>query len=525
MAARGQLHRYADQIARKLQKGQPPAPSDQMIVYLDSHLEQVFDSLDGFIAQLDRPEGDALAYAYLFLLGLQLEYLRYRVDQDYDWAKQLLERFQETLVTGIREGKLSREAFGQVTSALRDAKIPPSPALVAVTEAAMEADRPASPEIGEIGSLLSDIAAQCGDDVYELCNSLGEASYAMPPELRAFLAAQMAQYSAPVIREAAALMMLDTDALVRRDVALALTHWADRITPTTLRRLITIRNWLPEDERQLVDQGAREARRKGVDCAAWQPVGPTEIHCSGIDGAGAQGFLMVSQDGTRRRLSSVLLKQGVGVVDAWAGEPTSKREVARTLDEAGAMTSMLSVSPGYLDRAVCHHLHVGLATGAVAPVGLLQVAETLGATEWRPASLDFERTLGELIERLPEEVRSPAAVDTILETSAEWGTIGEVTDSWFEEDQEVEDFLHGSRTRRSKGLAKRVLDEIIDQRRQKWVEQFLWLALWLREGPASRHLPWPQFAVLASELSRGRPLAEVPLMWDIAVRTVDVVGP
>jgi hypothetical protein len=527
MAPLVKLHRYADQIARKLQKGKPPAPTEQMVVYLDNHLEEVFDSLDGFIQQLDRerPEADALAYAYLFLLGLQLEYLRYRIDRDYDWAKQLLERFQDRLVARVRQGKLSREALSLVTAALREAKIRPSSDLVAVTEEAMGVEEPADVASGEIDSLLQEIATQCADDIFEICNSLAEAAYAMPIELRSFLAAQMAQYPSPVIREAAALMVLDADEPVRRDVALSLAQRAELLTPTGLRRLIAIRNWLPEDERQLIDRAVREARRKGIDCAPWNPVGSVEIHSSGIDGSGAQGFLIVSPEGRRRRLSSLLLKQAVGVIDAWTGDTTSKRDIARTLEDAGAMTSMMLVSRGYLDRAVCHHLHVGLTTGAVPPAGVLQVAEIVGATEWRPAELDLRETLRELTEDLPEELRTAAGVNVVLQTSALWATIGEIADSWFEDDQEVEDLLHGSRTRHTERLARRVLAEIVENRRRKWAEQFVWLALWLKEGPQPRRLPWQQFAILAREISDGRPLDEIPLMWDIALRTVDVLGP
>ena len=69
-------------------------------------------------------------------------------------------------------------------------------------------------------------------------------------------------------------------------------------------------------------------------------------------------------------------------------------------------------------------------------------------------------------------------------------------------------------------LLRRVLDEIVEPRKAKWTERFVWTALLFKEASADRALPWPQFTVLARELADGRSAAEILLMANIAFTTM-----
>ena len=153
----------------------------------------------------------------------------------------------------------------------------------------------------------------------------------------------------------------------------------------SLRRLIGMRNWCPEKERPALDAIIRAVRAKSIDCAAWPQGGARTIYASGIDGSGAQGFLIVSPVARKVQISSVLLKSGVR--DAWSAPPASEREVQSTLALPAMETSMRSVSRKYFDRILRHHLQVGLPAGALPPAGLLQVAETIGHADWQPELL------------------------------------------------------------------------------------------------------------------------------------------
>src|SRR5262249_23363752 len=94
---------------------------------------------------------------------------------------------------------------------------------------------------------------------------------------------------------------------------------------------------------------------------------------------------------------------------------------------------MLAVSRSYLDRVLSHHLALSLERGVAAPLGLLQVAETLGGVGWQPARMDFGETLARLITEIPAAMRGGTAVETVLRKGDELADLEAVAQSWFED--------------------------------------------------------------------------------------------
>jgi hypothetical protein len=58
-----------------------------------------------------------------------------------------------------------------------------------------------------------------------------------------------------------------------------------KVTQTMLRRMITTRNWLPEDSHPALDAAIATARRKGVPPAQWDVVEVRQLITTGIDGS------------------------------------------------------------------------------------------------------------------------------------------------------------------------------------------------------------------------------------------------
>lgn len=324
------------------------------------------------------------------------------------------------------------------------------------------------------------------------------------------------------MRDAATLQMLDPDPEVRRAAAAVLQARIASLSPDSLRRLIMMRNWHPDAERCLVDAVIRAARAKGIDCAPPQDGSAETILASGIDGSGAQGFLILSPAGRRKRLSSVLLKNGVR--DAWTGPPESRRDIESALAQAVAETSMMLVSRSYFDRAMRHHLNLGLAAGTWPPAGLLQVAETIGSAPWQPERLDWREALVALLAELPVAMLAPEAVNATLCTSDKWAGFDSIAESWFEDDQDVARRVAGARGRQRAKTVKYMLQSVLEQRRERWAEHFLLTALWLKEAPDNAALPWREFVILARALADRRELSDIALMREIAERTVWVLA-
>ena len=455
------LARFARRIATDVRGDRSPILTDELIDYIDQHPRDLNHSLDGLLDQLrrDSEKAEPLAIAYLTLLSIQLESLRFRIDEEYDSARDVVDDFQRRLVELARAGDLSGTALAAVTGVLHEARIPPSADLTEVSEEMLDDHEPEIDAGKDIQSILDAIAEQQGDDAFAIRESMNEAFHAMPPQLRAVVAHAMVESPSATIRDAGALGVLDRDGEVRRAAASSLFRSADAITPTTLRRLIAIRGWWPEADRHLIDQTVRAARAHGIDCAAWQPAGTSDIRASAIDGSGAQGFLIVTPAARRQRLSSVMARHGTGILDAWSGEPETRKRISAAIGQAEEAVLTLAVSSDYLDHEIGRQLFRGVQGGTVPPAGLIQVAETIAATEWRPRQRDYQEVLDQLSAELPDAFNAPGAIDEIIESSDFWGSIGSLSDSWYEGGREVHVLLAGSDDEDDGELLRRVFDE------------------------------------------------------------------
>jgi hypothetical protein len=510
---------HARLIAEAISKGRPPPFSAAFDRYCESSPREIFAAFTG-VARHMPPAGEdePLAVGYLLLLQRLLEHLRYRADRGYADAAKLIVDFQAEIVAQVEAGNVDGSVLVFVGGALHQSKIPASPELVAASEKQLADGNEDGPLPSDVHAALAGILEACGGDPFVAVGSLIETSHSMPAEARGAVAGALALAGNPEARGAALLFLLDADSAVRGAVAGALTQVAASLTPTQLRRLIAVRNWRPESERAAVDAVIRKARAAGIDCAPWQGGSVEAIVATGIDGATAQGFLLISPTGRKKRISSILIKGGIA--DAWSGEPESRRQIEMSIDAAAMDAPTLSVSRSYLDRIVAHALAFSIEKREAPPFGLLQVAETIGGADWQPARMGFTETLAGLMAEVPKAMREPAAVASMLRRSNEFAELKPLAQSWFEDDPQVAQALERARGRNRAQLAAYLLQSVIGRRRDRWAEIVLRTALWMREAPPAAKLCWRELAIVAKALADGRDMTEIGLMRDVALRTI-----
>src|SRR5947207_8283886 len=472
---------YARSIAAGIAKGRPPALTPDLDLYLESSPREIFVAFEG-VARHMPPGGkdETLALGYLFLLQQLLEHLRYRSDRGYADAAHLIADFQADVAPRVEAGHIDGQMLAYVGGALHRSKIPASPELAKASARQHVNDRDGPPP-DDVDAALAGVLEACGDDPFVFVGSLVEFGHAMPADNRGALAAGLALCGASATRGAAVLLLLDPDRVVRRAVAGALAEVASSLSPTEVRRLVAMRNWRPENERAEIDGIVRKARAAGVDCAQWQAGGTETILATAIDGAATQGFLLVSPAGRKKRISSILTKGGVA--DAWSGEPESRRRIEATLADSGMAAPMLAVTRSYLDGVLSHQLALSVERGAPPPLGLLQVAETLGGVDWQPARMDFGETLARLIAEIPAAMRGGTAVETVLRKSGELADLEAVAQSWFEDGPDIAQAIAGARARNRAKVVTYLLQSVIARHRPKWADLLLRTALWMREAP------------------------------------------
>ncbi len=366
-------------------------------------------------------------------------------------------------------------------------------------------------------ALCAEIAEQCGGDPFLMNEAILSGSQISSGGARATVTPVLLTAPEPAIREAAALGVLDSNPEARRATAAALAHEYRGITRATLRRLTTIRRWLPEAERALIDQAVKNARLEGIKCGPWEAGEKVvEIRASVPDGVGAQMAMVISKPADGYRLSGLLFKQGKGVADAWCNDPEPRREVKRMLKQATSGVPLLEVSAAFLDRLIAHYLREGLARNLMAPVQLLKVAEILRAPQWQPAPTGWREMLDDLITQVPESMWAPASVSAIIESSAVWATGGHWAVCWLEDESSVAAIINCVGQRPLKALRAAILDHVTEKRRAVWAERFTLTALWMQQAEASARLPWRNLAIVARALLDGVPLREIALMRWIA---------
>lgn len=514
------LDQHAKKIAAAIAKRGMPAFTPAIVQFVESQPTEIFAAFDGVVRHLP-PEGDdeALALAYLALLQAMLEQLRYHADRGYAASAKLIATFQDEVVSLADDGEIDGLILSYVSAALHQAKIPASPALM---EASARLDAEAEDEIpeSEIVAVIHQLLDAAGDDPFAFVDVLNQTAHGMPEEANVALAAGLAHDSRPGSKSAVVLFLLDSSAAVRRAAADGLGQVASSLSPVDLRRLIAMRNWRPADERAGVDAVIRKVRAAGIACAPWESGRIDTLSASAIDGVSAQGFLLVSPAGRKLRVSSILTKRGVA--DVWTGEPETRRSIAAAIEASGMELPSISASRSYLDRMLAHHLALTTDGGGAPPVGLLQVAETIGGADWNPAVLETREVLAGLLDDLPKTLHGPEVVADVLRRSDDLPGLDEIQRSWFEDDAELAK-LAARRSSRVK-LFDYLLQRFLAKRRDVWCELFVHTALWMREAPVEVKFAWPELAIVAKALADGRDLGEIALMRDIAERTVAVLA-
>jgi hypothetical protein len=532
---RDRVVRMARDLSRHVREDEPPDLPEQDQDWLEATPQSLGLILEVSVTAAMPGQRDAkLVAACLVLLKAQLELIRYRSERGHEWAIRMLDEYQEQVKELIDDEVLDHQDLFSLVAALGHAKVPVKPE---VSEALMGSgptlpeSMPAEQALNQMVRPLIDELAGNVSSPFEVMLAMGETASVAPPGLRSFMAHELALSPHAVMRDAVPLMLLDAETEVRRAAALALEQIAapDTLSAVSLRRAITLRNWIPEADRAALDQAIRKARVKGVQPAQWERAPDLALRASPIDGAGTQSMLFASRSGRSGMFGGLLLKQGFGIRDAWCHADTPRREIASMVAEMQRKIMVPEIERSYIDLAVQHGIALGVAAGNLPDPSLLEIAEAVNGADWKDRRLDVAAETERLFGELPTEQRSASAITATLRRSAVWLRDGGLWDSWFEDDAEVRESIAAAQQHDVGAAARGLLDKVLDGRRNEWAERFLLTALWARAvkagqppplGAGARAITWRDMVVLAHEVLSTRPLSDIPVMAEIAERTV-----
>ncbi|MDR3539290.1 MAG: hypothetical protein P4L71_22570 [Acetobacteraceae bacterium] len=520
------VHTIATADARQRSRKRPGPPDATDRAWIAANPQALWPILDQYVAASIAPTRDeALIDTYRVLLVVVLEQIRMSRETGYDWATPMIEAYQARVAALGQEEALPLPDWFQLNTAMTEARIQLTPAeREAVAVIGASEGPPDMPDAlrAMLETLLDEMAGSVATP-FEFIEGFGETLNVMPSEMGSFLAFELGLSRHPVLREAVPLLLLDRDPMVRCSAAeaMAQTARAGTMSPVALRRAITLRSWLTEAERGPLDEAIRTARLKGIEPAQWPAAVPAIFVASPVDGAGAQSILVAASGRGKGLFAGLLLKQGVGVPDVWCDLEKSRREINATLREASLEMQAITLTQDVVATLVQHAISVGLAQGNVPGAMLLAVAEQVGGSDWKDRGLDIAVEAVRMFEALPPAMHAPEAVAASLQRSAAWAR-EPFAESWFEDNPTVRALLAATRRLGKPARIARLLAKAMPQTRSAWTERFVVMGM-RAAGTADlvEQARAADLAVLAWALAGDRPLAEVPLMVEIARATVE----
>src|SRR5215210_8125489 len=522
MPDRTTLARLGKLVAADIRTGRAGANSWAASQALGAHPEAVLDLIEMLFTEgrKTRPK-EKLVSAYVYMIGQALEFIRMALENGQASAQELADAVRLALLQAGTSGLVQPILLVMVLMEFANAKLDPGADLQHLMANLFEQiglEKGAGASGDDFDSYLEDLAEEVGGDPFALHAQMLEMAAALPADHRTTMGISLLRTREASAREAIVGWLLDPSTEVRHAVASSLAHSARHgaVSGSMLRRLIVLRNWLPETDRPGLDGAIQACRRTGVECASWPRSQIYEALASGIDGAGAQSIFVLAREGRRRAIGCLLVKAGVGVRDAWARHGLARAEVEEFLDQVAGGMEVFPISLEYVRLAAAHALAVNLASGTMPPFALLDFVETADLQGLQPEALPLERLLAILeAEADPGVPRSTA--ELLARSRAVVDRFG-FLDSWFEEGAGVEQLLGGKRIARAKRVAL-VRESLLPKHATKWGDRLARIALLLRHCEDEE--PWQEFLVSAKEVVAGRSLAEVPLMNRVAENTVE----
>jgi hypothetical protein len=535
MVAPSNLTFLGQLVAADLASGGPAEASYAAAQLMDEAPEASFELLELLLEQASeaargkkskkklkkKPAADdRLVEAYAYLLANALEVLRYGVELGKSDALSLLERLRKRVLDAARDENIEPHVLMMILSQFVTAKLDLGEELRSTMRYAIENESPDQSEsasLEEVARHLAQVAEDLEGNPYAIHSCLAETAGTMPDDVRATLILAAFSQGAPAIREAFVGWLLDSASIVRRNVSHMLGEVKGMVSDTMLRRMIAIRNWLPEEDRPRLDEAVRNCRLKQVACASWPKTKLLELYVTGIDGSGAQSILGVAQEGRKRAVAGVLLKQRFGVRDAWVQHGATAAEARGIIEAMEGQTLLISTTPKYVGTAIRYFLGVNAKSGVLPPFGLLDFAETTGLTELNPEYLPVEELIASLCSELTPEHFTEQAVAKALKGSALWSRSRPTFDSWFEDGDEIVDLLNKKKLSQVKRRAL-LLGGPIEKRRKHWAELVALTALTMKHEPHND--AWEEMVVVAREMLGHRPLADFGIMNEVANTTI-----
>lgn len=250
--------------------------------------------------------------------------------------------------------------------------------------------------IMEIAANMDQMAAEMPDlSSYDMATMFFEQLNQLPGDAAPLFCVAMLQASHPKVNDIALLLLTHPLAKVRQSLLAHLPELAeqDLFKVRDLQRLVLLRNWLPENEQQPLDQCIRSLQRqqRGQLTQEYNPQAQIQtIQITPADTGGALALQIELKENKQYRMFGCVLKIGTGIKDAFLSEPVNRKTVRARMNELSELMPVRAISEAQLAALLEHFLLLNRPQGSI-PMPLLALTE-MTEGDWRhPHPLSEQR--------------------------------------------------------------------------------------------------------------------------------------
>ena len=272
---------------------------------------------------------DSMYNAYLFALDVCITQLKTFSDNGHNWANKSIMRLMSHISAAICSTQHTLEFWLPIFNLFYDAHIDLSDQLkntyieLAATEE-QHATVHAWSHLTAIQELIKELAPASD---FLIADTFFAQGAAMTPDFFADLLMDL--FSIDEGHDIALLMLLHPQLAVREVVVATLDMLLPKLqlSAISLSRLRAIAAWYPEEYQVKFTSWIKQQRKQGVVFAPSSSASILKLRASEIDGSGAQGLFIEINVKRKMRVCGILLKQALGVKDAWLTPVLSAKEL------------------------------------------------------------------------------------------------------------------------------------------------------------------------------------------------------
>jgi hypothetical protein len=465
--------------------------------------------------------------ACIFALDICVAQLQSAQESGNKLAGRLLQQLMNYMAQAINSGKHSLGFWLPSLNAFYNVHVELSPELSdAYLERAYCDEEPAnSTQVSHLSTMKAMIAELSDLSVFDIAENFFAQSYAMPADFFADLVTDL--YSIDEGHDIALLMLLHP----RYDVRDIVVATFDQLIHTlvlnsiSLSRLKAIKYWYPLSYHEQFDRWIKLQRMKGAVFYQRKPAPITTIKASEVDGSGAQGIFIHFKTHKKNRICGLLLKQHLGIRDAWLTPLLSNDETSNYYNNAFEdSVALRDVDKEYLFLLTNHFLALTLKKDKIPSLHLLEIEELLG-THFQAQWLDIDRIINTLSVQIAPF--TPEMILLSFKRSKKWIKNKRFAESWYNENANIDklvnqccSFVDGIKICALKKAIHTVITDELELHRQDWLFHFLWTSLWAKTNGRKNEKIWQDSFLIAYAMHSKIPLMDIPIMHEISRETV-----